>query len=424
MAVLNLGISYRSAPIELLERLAFADDDLAKAYRRALEADAIDEAVILSTCNRVEVYASVPSYHAGFRAVKRFLTEAREVEPDDLAEPMYAHWERDAAEHLFAVAAGLDSMVVGETQIGSQVREAIRRAEREGAAGPALSGLFHAAGRTGRRVRNETTLGAAPDAYVAIGTDLAAEVSGGIDGSYAVVIGAGQMASLAVRQLRHRGAGRLRILNRSVERARALAARTGSGHGDLDGLPDALEHADLIVTATNAPGTVIRVDDVRRSIARRGGRPLVLVDLAVPRDVEPEVSALPGVHVIDTAALRTRVAEQRGATAEELARGHAIVSEEVHRYVVRRNADALAPLIRAIRERGERIVRGELDRQGSRLTDLSPDERAAVEAIARGVAAKLLHDPMVELKERSEPETERAHARLLAELLGIDPDAS
>ncbi|MEX2625460.1 MAG: hypothetical protein WD225_01175, partial [Ilumatobacteraceae bacterium] len=163
MGILGLGVSFRRAPIELLERLAFADDDLKKAYRRATDLDGLDEAVILSTCNRVEVYGLVTSYHAGFLALKRLLAETRGVELDELAEPTVAHWERDAAEHLFSVAAGLDSMVLGESQIQSQVREAVRRAEAEGGAGPALTGLFHAAARAGRRVRQETSLGAAPD---------------------------------------------------------------------------------------------------------------------------------------------------------------------------------------------------------------------------------------------------------------------
>jgi glutamyl-tRNA reductase len=424
MAILNLGISYRRAAIELLERLAFTDDDLAKAYRRVLDADAIEEAVILSTCNRVEVYASVPSYHAGFQAVKRFLAEAREVDPDELAEPMYANWEREAADHLFAVASGLDSMVVGESQIGSQVRESLRRADGEGAVGNVLKGLFHAAGRAGRRVRSETALGAAPDAYVSIGTDLADEVIGGVTGRSALVIGAGQMASLAVKHLRQRGVGPVRILNRSVERARALAQRIDADHGELDALPDALAQADLVISATGAAATVIDADLVRDALRGRSGRPLVLVDLAVPRDVDPAVGELPAVHRIDIAALRERVAIHGEATAEEIARGHAIVAEEVRRFVVRRRADELAPLIRAIRERGDQIVRGELDRQAARLSGLSAEERAAVEALARGIAAKLLHDPIVELKERSDPGTERAHARLLAELLGIDPDGS
>jgi glutamyl-tRNA reductase len=370
------------------------------------------------------VYASVPSYHAGFQAVKRFLAEAREVDPDDLAEPMYANWEREAVDHLFAVASGLDSMVVGESQIGSQVRESLRRADGEGALGNVLKGLFHAAGRAGRRVRSETALGAAPDAYVSIGTDLADEVIGGVAGRSAVVIGAGQMASLAVKHLRQRGVGPMRILNRSVERARALAQRIDADHGELDALPDALAQADLVISATGGAATVIDADLVRDAFRGRSGRPLVLVDLAVPRDVDPAVGELPAVHRIDIAALRERVAIHGEATAEEIARGQAIVAEEVRRFVVRRRADELAPLIRAIRERGDQIVRGELDRQAARLSGLSAEERAAVEALARGIAAKLLHDPIVELKERSDPGTERAHARLLAELLGIDPDGS
>src|SRR5262245_44710956 len=165
MAVLALGISHRHADVGLLERLAFADEDLAKAYRRAGDDPAIDGAVILSTCNRVEIYGSVPSYHAGFQALKRVLCESRGVAPDDLAEPLYSHYEDDAAEHLFGVASGLDSMVLGEPQILSQVREAWKRADGE-AAGPALAALFQAAARTGRRVRSETSVGAAPDVFV------------------------------------------------------------------------------------------------------------------------------------------------------------------------------------------------------------------------------------------------------------------
>ena len=182
MPILTLGISFRRAPIELLERLSFADGDLVKGYRHALDMEAVDEAVILSTCNRVEIYANVPSYHAGFLALKRILTETRGVSPDELAEPLYSHWEQDAADHLFAVASGLDSMVLGETQIHAQVREALRIAEAEGVSGPATRSLFHAAGRAGRRARAETSLGAAPDAFVALGADLATDVLGDLAG--------------------------------------------------------------------------------------------------------------------------------------------------------------------------------------------------------------------------------------------------
>jgi glutamyl-tRNA reductase len=420
MAILTLGISFRRASIELLERLAFADEDLAKAYRHALDSDGVDEAVILSTCNRVEVYASVAGYHAGFMALKRLLVETRGIDPDELAEPLYSHWEQDAADHLFAVAAGLDSMVLGETQIYTQVREALRVAGAEDASGPALTGLFHAAVRTGRRVRGETSLGAAPDAFVALGAGLAEEALGDLEGRSAVVVGAGQMAALAVKHLRHRGVGAVRILNRSPEHARSLAERTNADHGDLDGLPAALAGADLLVSATGAVGTVVQADAVRRAVAARAGRPLVLVDLAVPRDVDPAAAGIDGVHLFDIVSLRGRLAEHSEETAAGIARAHEIVVEEVHRYVVRRRGDALSPLIKELRRRGEDVVLTELQRYASRLENLTPDERAAVEALARGIAAKLLHDPIVELKERSEPGTEGLHARVLAELLGID----
>ncbi len=422
MGILTLGVSFRRAPIELLERLAFTDDDLAKAYARAHDLEGLDEVVVLSTCNRVEVYGSTPNYHAGFLALKRLLAESRSVDLDELADPLYSHWERDATEHLFGVAAGLDSMVLGETQIFSQVRDAIRRAEGEDAAGPSLTGLFHGAVRAGRRVRQETALGAAPDAFVALGSDLAEEALGDLTGRRVVVVGAGQMAALAVKHLHRRGVGPVRVLNRSLETARVLAERTGADHGDLDGLPQALVSADLVVSATGAAGYVVHHPSVARAVEERDGRPLVLLDLAVPRDVDPEAAYVEGVRVIDIVALRERLGERDAETAHEIERAHDLVGEEVHRWEVHRRGDALAPLIRALRRHGDEVVAAEMDRWGSRLASLTPDERDAVLGLAAGVAAKLLHDPIVELKERSEPGTDGAHARVLAELLGIDLD--
>ena len=417
MAVLALGISFRHAPINLLESLAFAEDDLIKGYRRARDLGGIDEAVVLSTCNRVEVYGSVPSYHAGFLALKRLLIETKGVAEAELAESLYAHWERDAVEHLFSVAGGLDSMVLGETQIQSQVRESLRIAEAEEAAGSGLKALFHAATRAGRRVRQETSLGAAPDAFVERGACLAEEVLGRLAGRSVVVIGAGTMALLAVKHLRRRGVGAVRILNRSLPHARTLAEGTGSAYSDLESLPETLHEADLVVSATGATGVVVQADVVRA--ARPAARsPLVLLDLAVPRDVEPEAGSLAGVTLIDVDALRSR-----GSAAEDeaVAQAREVVAEEVRRFVVRRRGDELAPLIRAIRRRGDEVLQGEMERYAGRLADLTADERAAVEALTRGIVAKLLHDPIVALKERSEPGSGRTHAKLLAELLGLDP---
>ncbi len=423
MAILTLGVSFRRAPLDVLERLAFSDDDLVKAYRMAADADGVGEAVILSTCNRVEITAEVPAYHAGFLALKELLCDSRGVEPDELADPLYSHWEQDAVEHIFAVAAGLDSMLLGETQIATQVREALRRAEAEGLAGPVLARLFHAASRAGRRARQETGLGAAPDAFVALASDLAGSELGGLEGRAAVVVGAGQMAALAVAHLRGLGAGPIRILNRSVERAQVLAERTGAEHGSMTSLPDAVERADLVVSATGAVGRVLEASTVAAAMRGRPERPLVLVDLAVPRDVDPETAEVPGVRLIDLDSVRDRLGEHDQAAALEIRRAGAIVAEEVRRYVVRRRGDDFAPLIRALRAHGDDVVRFEMQRHSARLADLTPEQRAGVEALANGIVAKLLHDPIVELKERSEPGSEGVHARVLAELLGLDPDS-
>ncbi|MFB3739896.1 MAG: glutamyl-tRNA reductase, partial [Candidatus Velamenicoccus archaeovorus] len=350
------------------------------------------------------------------------LAESRGVDPDELAEPLYSHYEEAAARHLFDVAAGLDSMVLGEPQILAQVREAHRRAQAEEAAGPALTALFHAAARAGRRVRSETGVGAAPDAFVEAGADLAEGVLGGLEGRTAAVVGAGQMAALAVKHLRARGVGPVRVLNRSLERARALAERTSAEPDDLAGLPAALAGADLVVSATGAAGAVIHHDAV--AAARDGrGRPLFVLDLGVPRDVEPSVGELEGVHLVDIEGLRDALAARTAEAASEIERAHAVVGEELHRFAIRRRSERLAPVIRALRERGDAVMASELQRFRTELSRLTPDERETVESLARGIVAKLLHDPIVRLKELSTPGTEDHHGRVLADLFGLEPRA-
>jgi len=416
MAVLAIGISHRGADVGLLERLSFGDDDFPKAYRRAADDDAVREAVVVSTCNRVEVYGLVDSYHAGFLSLKRLLCETRGVGADELAEPLYSHYEDGAVEHLFSVAAGLDSMVLGEPQILSQVRAAQRRATAEGAAAHELTALFHAAARTGRRARAETGIGAAPGAFVDAGASLAEQALGRLSDARAVVVGAGHMAALAAKHLRSRGVADLTILNRSAERASSLAERTGARAGSLSDLRSVLAAADLVVSSTGATGVVLSADDV----GARDGRPLFILDLAVPRDVDPAMGEVAGVTLVDLTGLRqTLEARNAGVVDVDLARQ--VVAEEVKRFVVRRRSEHLAPVIVALRRRGEEVVAGELERYRGQLADLTPDERQAVEALARSVVSKLLHDPIVELKERAGAGVERAHARLIAELFGIDP---
>jgi glutamyl-tRNA reductase len=419
MPILAIGISHRRAPVELLERLAFADEELPKAYRRALDDEAVEETVILSTCNRVEVYGNVPTYHAGFLALKRLLCEPHGVDPAEVSDPLYSHFEDDACRHLFAVAAGLDSMVVGEPQILSQVRQAHRRASAEGATGARVTALFHAATRAGRRVRAETGLGAAPDAFARAGAGLAEVDLGGLAGKRAVVVGAGQMAALAVKQLRQRGLASVRVLNRSPERARLIAERSHAEHGDLSGLLEAIRHADVVVSATGATGVLIHRSAVREAMAGRTN-PMFILDLAVPRDVEPSVSGIAGVRLVDIDGLRASVAEGDARLSEEIDRAEGIVAEEVRRFAVRKRSERLAPLIRALRERGDAVLASELGRFRSELSELTPDEREAVEALARGIVSKLLHDPIVRLKELSGPGNDVTYARVLAELFGIE----
>ncbi|MEX2457852.1 MAG: glutamyl-tRNA reductase [Actinomycetota bacterium] len=419
MPVLALGLSHRRADVGLLERLAVADDDLPKAYGRLADLEGIREAVVLSTCNRIEVYAEVTGYHAGFQDLRTFLAESSGMEPDEFAEPLYALYEDEAVEHLFGVAAGIDSMIVGEPQILSQVRHAYRRADAESAAGAVLSDLFRRAARFGRRAREETEIGASPLAFVQAGLALAEEALGSLAGRHALVVGAGQMGELALEALRARGIGEAHVLNRTPERAERLAVRHGARARSLTDLAAALASADVVVSSTGAAEQVVLAADVREAMAGRDDRPLFLLDLAVPRDVDPAVDAIAGVSLADIDALRAVVVDER--ELEEIGKVRALVHEEVRRLAERRRIARLAPLLQALQERGETIRRGELARFRSRLAGLDPEAFEAVEALTRGIVAKLLHDPMVRVKDLSAGGD--SHARLLADLFGIEPGA-
>lgn len=417
MPVLALGVSYRRAPVELLERLAISEDDEPKAYRRLAELESVRESVLLWTCNRVEVYAEVEGYHPGFQDLKRFLAEATDVAAEELAEPLYSHYEDLAAEHLFSVAAGLDSMVLGEPQILAQVRAAFRRAEEEGAAGPELGALFGRAVRAGRRVRGETSIGASPSAFVDAGLELAAEHLGGIEGRTAMVVGAGGMGSLAVAALRDRGAEPLVVLSRRRDRAEWLARPNGATPGSMDELDEALSAADVIVSSTGATGTVIGVEALGHAVA---GREVFVLDLAVPRDVDPAGASLPGVRLADIDDLAPLVAERRGDASDDVTAAREIVEVEVRRFAADRRARRLAPLIRALHEMGEEVRAEELRRFAPRLAALPDREREAVEAVTQRIVARLLHEPTVRLKDLAGRKLADGPARALAELFGLE----
>jgi glutamyl-tRNA reductase len=419
MPILCLGVSYRHAPVELLERLAFGEDEYPKAYRHLTSMESVGEGVILSTCNRVEVYAEVEGYHQGFQDLKRFLSESREVDVETFAEPLYAHYEDHAAEHAFSVAAGLDSMVLGEPQILAQVRAALRTAEAERATGPAVSTLFRQAVRAGRRVRGETGIGASPAAFVEAGAEMAAEHLGGLEGRSAVVIGAGTMSELGARTLLQHGVRTVTVLARRPARAERVAGKAGARHGSLSDLGDALAGADVVVSSTAATGTVVPAAAIRGAVD--DGRRVFVLDLAVPRDVEPAVGDIPGVALADIDDLRTTLAADAGAAVDEVEKARGIVAEETGRYAVARRAARLAPLIEALHQRGERIRAAELRRLASRLRleGLSEPQREAVEALSQGIVRKLLHDPVVRLKDLAGRGVEDPHAQALIELFDL-----
>jgi glutamyl-tRNA reductase len=412
--VLALGVSHRRAPIELLERLSFGPEDLPKAYHHLTADDAVRGAVVLSTCNRVEVYAEVDAYHAGFQALKGFLSDSREVSAEEFGEPLYSHYEDQAAEHLFSVAAGLDSMVLGEPQILSQVRQAFRAAHAEDATSPTLSQLFRRAVRSGRRAREETAIGASPAAFVHAGATLAAEALGGLEGRRVLVVGAGMMSELAVSVLRERGVGPVVVLARKEERGRRLADSVGGETRGMDRLRSSLGEADLVVSATGATSTVLSRRDAVAAQLVRGGRPLFLLDLAVPRDVEPDAAGVDGVSLANIEDLRDVVVRAPEAEVDHV---RFIVGEEVAGFRTWRRAVRLAPVIQGIYDQGERIRAHEVERLRTKLGSLSEEELAAVDAATRAIVAKLLHGPVTRAK-AGDPQDARAGA--LADLFGLD----
>ena len=415
MPVLTLGVSYRMAPVELLERVTIPEDETPKAYRRLSELESVRESVVLSTCNRVEVYAEVDAYHPGFQDLKRFLSEATEVPAEELAAPLYSHYEDHAAEHLFSVAAGLDSMVLGEPQVLAQVRAAFRRAEQEGVVGPELRALFDRAVRAGRRVRAETAIGASPSAFVDAGLDLALRHLGSLAGRPSLVIGAGEMGSLAASALRARDAEPLIVLSRKRERAQRIAERHGATPATFDELEEALTGVELVVSSTGATGVVLGEEAIRRA---SGGRKMFLLDLAVPRDVDPAAAALPGVRLADIDDLAPLVG---GAdTNPEVLASRGIVEAEVRRYSSERRGRRLAPLITALRAMGEEVRADELRRIEPRLASLSERDRAMVEGLTQRIVSRLLHEPTVRLKDLAGRRLADAPARALAELFGLD----
>ena len=418
MSVLVVGISHRSAPVSLLERVTVGVGDAGGVLQQLRTTGPVGEAVVLATCNRVEVYADTDGFHAGVDAVSDLLSRLSGVPLDELSRHLYVHWETQAVLHLFTVAAGLDSMVIGESQILGQLRRAYATARGDDTAGRVLHELFQRALRAGKRAHAETGIDEAGRSLVTVGLEQAAQTVGSVKGAEVLILGAGSMASLAGATLRRLGANRIVVANRTVEHGRRLATSLdGEGVG-FDAVEDQLGRADVVVSCTGATGLVLDAATVERGIKTREGRPIAMLDLALPRDIEASVRDLPGVTLIDLAALQEVLRSTETGADVEAAR--AIVTEEVGTFLAWQLASRVAPTVVALRSRADEVVTAELDRLGARLPDLDERARAEIEVTVRRVVDKLLHTPTVRVKELTEAPEGLSYAQALRELFGLD----
>jgi glutamyl-tRNA reductase len=399
VSVVVIGLNHRTMPLDLFERMTIDGARLPKALHDLQSRESVGEVVVLSTCNRTEVYAIAERFHGAYADVRNFLAELAFVAPDEFADHLYVHYDSEAVRHLFAVAAGLDSAVIGESEILGQVRNAWERAGEEGTAGPVLNLLFRHALETGKRARTDTDIarGTASVSHAAV--EMAAARLGDLDGRRVLIMGAGDMAEGMATALQGAGVTDVFVANRTWRKARALADRIGGQAVRLSDLPVALLEVDLLLTSTGATVPVVEHDDFEPVMAERAGRPLLIVDIAVPRDVDPAVGSIDGVTLLDINDLRRFAQAGIERRSHELAAVEEIVDAELERFHAASSARSAAPVIGSLRGWADDVRQTELARSASKLANLEPAERAAVEALTKGLVAKLLHQPTVALKD-------------------------
>ena len=400
LEILVLGLNHNTAPLAVRERVAFLKEGLEDALTSV--AERVGEGVILSTCNRTEVYCVSGDPDETFGEVLRFVSDHHEVGPETVSPYVYRHHGPEAVRHLFRVAAGLDSMIVGESAILGQVRKALVAASDAQTVRVPLAGLFHSAIRTGRRVRAETDIGRNAPSISYAGVRLAESVVGRLSGRRVLLIGAGEAGRLVAKALQTVGVGGLAIANRTRSRAEDLAHDLGGDVIDFHDIGEALGEADIVLSATDAPEFVVTEALVRPSVDHRGhARPLFLFDLSVPRDIEPGVSAVAGVHLYNIDDLSS-VAEQNLEQRKLSAAAERIVEDELGRFTSWWDSLDAAPVVRSMWQRAEEIRQREMDRALDRMADLPPDQVEIVDALTRSIVKKLLHDPTSFLRDKAD----------------------
>jgi glutamyl-tRNA reductase len=390
-----IGINHRTAPVEVREQLAIPDGKLVEALQQLLGVAGVREGMILSTCNRVEVLAHTQN---GSTDLREFLREHFHLEPSSYEPHLYQYRENEAVRHVFRVASSLDSMVVGEPQILGQVKEAYATARAAGAVQSHLDLLLTRAFAVAKRVRTETAVGSSSVSVASCAVDLAEKIFGSLHGKQVCLVGAGKMSEIAARHLLARGAGPIFVANRTYERAHTLADRFGGRAIRFDDLYEHCEHADIVITSTGAPVAIFRREHGERFLSRRRNRPMFFIDIAVPRDVDPEMNKLDGIFLYDIDDLQEAVSAHAAKRSQEAERAEIIVEDEVERFQARLRSLHLVPAIVSLQDYVETIRQAEVDRVRGRLGELSAEQERAIEALTRGIVNKILHTPITRLK--------------------------
>ncbi len=423
MSLLVLGLSHHTAPLAVIEELSGSVGCADAIASSVLASAAASEVVVLSTCNRLEVYAEVSGFHPGVAAVGEALAQAAGQSARDLTDHLYVRYDDSAVAHAFRVACGLDSMAVGETQILAQMRDALAVAQAHGRVGHSLNSLLQQALRVGKRAHSETDIDAHSVSLVQIALERASQLLGPLESLRVSVVGAGGMSGLAAASAARAGVGGLTIVNRTSERATRLAAATHGTARPWAQLPDVLAESDLVLACTGALGHVITGADLALSAAARAGRPQVVVDLVLPRDVQPQSEwalPVPTTSVLDLEALG-HLLEGR-ADARQVSKVHDLLSAEVAAYVERRMEQSVAPTVAALRARAAQVVAAEMDRLDQRLPALDEQSRAEVALAVHRIVEKLLHTPTRRVKEFATDGSGPDYAAVLRELFDLEAD--
>jgi glutamyl-tRNA reductase len=416
--LLSLGISHKSAPVALRERLALGDAEAVDFSAQMLASSEVREAVAISTCNRTEIYLVVGEAVQAEADVLGLLARRAGIRPTELAELMYCPRNCDAARQLFRVTAGLESMILGEAEIQGQVKRAYETAMNAGHTGALTNRLFNAALTTGKRVRSETQIGSSRVSISSVAVDLARGVLGTLEDRHVLILGAGETSELTARALAKQGAGTIFVANRHADRALGLAQRFGGKVIGLDGLPEQLARADMVLSSTASPHPIVGAEELELVMRQRAGRALLLIDIAVPRDIDPRCGDLDAVTLYDIDEIQEVLARNINTRAGEVPQAQEIIEEEIHRFARWLGQLEILPTLTALREHANEITEQVLAENAGRWESASERDLARIEAVARSLVNRLLHEPTIRLRSLS---SERSHAslQLIRELFGL-----